>query len=228
MDPKKIGNLIKRIRKENNLTQKDLANKYGVTYQAVSKWENGTNLPDISLIKEISNDYNIDINDFLDGNNIVNKKKNINIILVIIIVILITGLIVLSVIHYNAHVKTDYSFKTLSTTCDIFKVTGSIAYDSKKSSIYLSNINYCGGDDNNKYDDITCNLYEDDKLVYSCDSKSNITLEDYLKELSIKVDNYAQTCKMYKDDSLFLQIDASKKSVTTTYKIPLKLDDDNC
>ena len=228
MDPKKIGNLIKRIRKENNLTQKDLANKYGVTYQAVSKWENGTNLPDISLIKEISNDYNIDINDFLDGNNIVNKKKNINILLVIIIVVLIIGLIVLSVIHYNAHVKTDYSFKTLSTTCDIFKVTGSIAYDSKKSSIYLSNINYCGGDDNNKYDDITCNLYEDDKIVYSCDSKSNITLEDYLKELSIKVDNYAQTCKMYKDDSLFLQIDASKKSVTTTYKIPLKLDDDNC
>ena len=51
MNPKKVGSLIKQIRLDNHLTQKDLADKYGVTYQAVSKWENGTNLPDISLIK---------------------------------------------------------------------------------------------------------------------------------------------------------------------------------
>ena len=57
MNPQKVGELIKELRKNNNLTQKDLADKYGVTYQAVSKWENGTNLPDISLIKEICNDY---------------------------------------------------------------------------------------------------------------------------------------------------------------------------
>ena len=37
MDPRKVGNLIKELRKNNNLTQKDLADKYGVTYQAVSK-----------------------------------------------------------------------------------------------------------------------------------------------------------------------------------------------
>ncbi len=38
MDQEKIGKFIKEIRKKNNLTQKDLANKYNVTYQAVSKW----------------------------------------------------------------------------------------------------------------------------------------------------------------------------------------------
>ena len=38
MDQEKIGNLIKKIRKENHLTQAELANKLGVTYQAVSKW----------------------------------------------------------------------------------------------------------------------------------------------------------------------------------------------
>ena len=47
MDQEKIGNFIKEIRKKNNLTQKDLADKYNVTYQAVSKWENGKNMPDI-------------------------------------------------------------------------------------------------------------------------------------------------------------------------------------
>ena len=41
MDQNEFGKLIKEIRKKNNLTQKDLADKYNVTYQAVSKWENG-------------------------------------------------------------------------------------------------------------------------------------------------------------------------------------------
>lgn len=41
MNQEKFGKLIKDIRKKNNLTQKQLAAKYNVTYQAVSKWENG-------------------------------------------------------------------------------------------------------------------------------------------------------------------------------------------
>ena len=44
MDQEKIGKFIKEIRKKNKLTQKDLADKYNVTYQAVSKWENGVSL----------------------------------------------------------------------------------------------------------------------------------------------------------------------------------------
>lgn len=45
MDQEKIGKLIKEIRQKNNLTQKQFADKYGITYQAVSKWENGKNMP---------------------------------------------------------------------------------------------------------------------------------------------------------------------------------------
>ena len=41
MNPERIGQMIKEIRKKNHLTQKQFADKYGVTYQAVSKWENG-------------------------------------------------------------------------------------------------------------------------------------------------------------------------------------------
>ena len=48
MDTEKVGKLIKQIRKDNHLTQKDLALKYNITYQAVSKWENGKNIPVIS------------------------------------------------------------------------------------------------------------------------------------------------------------------------------------
>ena len=75
MNQEKIGKLIKKIRQDNNLTQQELAKKYGITYQAVSKWENGKAIPDIALLKEICHDFNLDINDLLDGNY---KKKSIN------------------------------------------------------------------------------------------------------------------------------------------------------
>ena len=68
MDQERIGNLIKQIRKDNNLTQKDLADKLGVTFQAVSKWENGKNIPDIAVLKQISDMFNINIDDILNGN----------------------------------------------------------------------------------------------------------------------------------------------------------------
>ena len=225
MDPKKVGNLIKQIRLDNHLTQKDLADKYGVTYQAVSKWENGTNLPDISLIKEICNDYNIDVNDFLDGNNTKKevKKKNTFLLFIIPLIILIGIAVIIFVANYN---KPKFNFKTLSTTCDAFKVTGSIAYDKNNSSIFINNINYCGGDDVNKYESITCILKENDKTIYTCTEMNNIKLEDYLSELKIKVDHFEQSCKIYKEDTLVLTIEAKDGSRKITYDIPLHFDDE--
>ncbi len=51
MNQKKIVKFIKDIRKKHNLTQKQFAEKYNVTYQAVSKWENALNMPDMSFDK---------------------------------------------------------------------------------------------------------------------------------------------------------------------------------
>lgn len=67
MNQEKIGEFIKKLRQDNNLTQKDLAKKYNVTYQAVSKWERGLNIPDISLLKQMSEDFNISIEELLSG-----------------------------------------------------------------------------------------------------------------------------------------------------------------
>ena len=64
-----FGEIIKDIRKKNNLTQKELADKLYVTYQAVSKWENNKSIPDISILQNISKMFNIDLNYILYFNN---------------------------------------------------------------------------------------------------------------------------------------------------------------
>ena len=89
MNPEKIGNFIKELRKKNNLTQQDLADKYNVTYQAVSKWENAKNLPDISLIRQMSKDFNVSIDDILDGEVSNNKKANVLFIVFVSLIIMV-------------------------------------------------------------------------------------------------------------------------------------------
>ena len=53
MDQEKVGNLIKKLRLDNNLTQKELADKLNVTFQAVSKWENGKSVPTMKVKRSI-------------------------------------------------------------------------------------------------------------------------------------------------------------------------------
>ena len=60
-----IGERIKKIRTENNMTQKELAEKLFVTAQAVSRWENGETEPSISTITEMSKIFGVTINELL-------------------------------------------------------------------------------------------------------------------------------------------------------------------
>ena len=56
-----IGNNIKQLRLRKNLTQDQVAEKLGVSYQAVSKWENNANTPDIALLPEIADLFGVSI-----------------------------------------------------------------------------------------------------------------------------------------------------------------------
>lgn len=99
MNQEKIGKTIKEIRQKSNLTQSAFAEKYNVTYQAVSKWENGKNLPDMSLLKQICDDYNIDINDLLDGNLTPIKNKSIKYIIFAVILLIIIFIITIILLN---------------------------------------------------------------------------------------------------------------------------------
>ena len=67
MNQVKIGNLLKELRKEKNYTQEQLADKLGVSQRTVSRWETGHNLPDLDILIEMADFYNVDLRELLNG-----------------------------------------------------------------------------------------------------------------------------------------------------------------
>ena len=228
MNQEKIGKLIKKIRIKNRLSQKDFADKYGVTPQAVSKWETGKNIPDIGVLKEICNDNNLKIDEFLSAKSM--KKKNIIIIIMILLLLIVVGVGIITVKHNNDSFK----MKTISSACKEFGLYGSIAYNKNKSSIYIDNITYCGEKKLPKYKKISCTLFEreDDTInvinSYESDDGKTLTIDTFLKDFSFKVDDYEHSCKNYKKDSFYLEIKAiTLDDKVELHEIPLVLED-NC
>lgn len=224
-----IGSIIKDIRKKNNLTQNEFASILGVTFQAVSKWENDKSIPDITILKDISNKFNVDLNYLISGKKVnINKKSFFkkNMIIITSIIFIIISICIFLFFH-----KHNYEFKTLNGETKDIKVTGSITYDESKSSIYL-NVDY-NADDTQKYSYIKCTLYEKHQDILNVISekeyleKTPVSLKEYLKMISFVIDNYSPSCKYYKDSNLYLEISAKiddEKSVT--YKVPIKFN--NC
>ena len=229
MNQDKIGSFIKSIRMDNNLTQKEFAERLNVTYQAVSKWENGKNIPDIGIIKQISEEFNVDIDEILNGEKKDKENKKNNYLYLILGIIIVLLLIFAIVLLNNTNSK-NFEFKTISSKCSDFKITGSAAYNKDKTSIYISNIEFCGKNDDEKYQKLNCVLYEknnDNKTkISSCKEAKNLSLKDYLKEVDIKADNYSTTCKRLTSNNLILEISAiNSDNKTITYTIPIKLND---
>ncbi len=219
-----FGKIIKEIRKNNNLTQKELADKLFVTYQAVSKWENNKSIPDIAILQKISELYNIDLNNL----TITNKKQSNKLYLLIIIIILII-LSSIGILYLNNH-SHDFEMRTIETTCNDFNLSGTIAYNKDKTAIYISEIDYCGLNKDKIYDTIISTLYQNEnnkeKIIITNKEKNNLSLNDYLKDLTYHVDNYKSTCLDYNKNELYIKIELQKKNESTiTYTIPLKIND---
>lgn len=75
MDNKIIGEFIKEQRALKNLTQKQLSEKLGVTDKAVSRWETGKGIPDVSLLIPLSEVLEVSVNEILIGETIEEEKK---------------------------------------------------------------------------------------------------------------------------------------------------------
>ena len=75
MDQKKIGSFLRELRNEKNLSQEKLAEEFGVTSRSISRWENGNTMPDISIIIELADFYDVDIREIIHGER---KSENMD------------------------------------------------------------------------------------------------------------------------------------------------------
>lgn len=67
MNQKKIGEFLKQLRKERHMTQEQLAETFYVSSRTVSRWETGNNMPDLGMLVEIADFYDVDIREIIDG-----------------------------------------------------------------------------------------------------------------------------------------------------------------
>ena len=132
-----LGKNILKIRKENNLTQDDFAQKYFVTRQTISNWENGKSYPDLETLVKISNDYKISLDILLKGDNkmvkdISKKQKRYKWIIlpIILYVILVIGIISVLIYAYN----TQYNLKGISNILSIY-------IDENREKEYIGKLN---------------------------------------------------------------------------------------
>ncbi len=180
MDQVKIGKFIAKLRKENNYTQENLANEIGVSYKAISRWENGHGLPDVSLMQPLCKILKISVSELLNGEKTKDetkkdsavvdylkyqKKKNIirNIIISIISLFVIAFLILLIyfINNYNS-IKVQH----LDGESEHFTFNEGLFIQSKDKYFYV--YGSIGIKDNkiNKEDITKITLKSNDKLIY--------------------------------------------------------------
>lgn len=75
MDQKKVGAFMKGLRKEKGITQETFAEILGVTSRTISRWETGSNMPDLDILIQIADYYDVEIREILDGER---KSENMN------------------------------------------------------------------------------------------------------------------------------------------------------
>ncbi len=75
MDQQKIGKFLKQLRKEKGLTQEQFAELFYISSRTVSRWETGSNMPDVDMLIELADFYRIDVREIIDGER---KSENMD------------------------------------------------------------------------------------------------------------------------------------------------------
>ncbi len=152
MNQEIIGKFIAKKRKENDLTQQELAEKLGVTYQAISKWENGRGMPDYPLFEPLCKELGITTSELLSGGQKEDKtveyikykdKKDRRILIYVILsaLVIIALLITNQILTYRNFYKTNYD-KTQVTKLygegELFDINNMLVITSPEKTIMVT------------------------------------------------------------------------------------------
>lgn len=197
MEQEEIGKRIMRLRKSKNLTQEQLAEFLGISGKAVSKWERGINLPDISLLPLIASQFQIGISELLTGKaEAITVEKNKKAKWYIMFLIFIIILLFLWIIYFYS----SFHVFNVKSNDSNFIVDGYIFLNPKQNILIINNIQSIN-DKSNKYMKIlgvkviepnsrkTLFSYKN-AAVNTNDYNLNLKTKNELDEISIYVDNF--------------------------------------
>lgn len=128
----KLGKNIAKIRKDNNLTQDELAEKYFVTRQTISNWEIGKSYPDLETLVKISNDFNVSLDILLKEDDEMIKKidnevkgskkyKNITKYFLILFSIIVLLIVIYLLMYFNFKNNTIDRFNNIAQNYNFIK-----------------------------------------------------------------------------------------------------------
>ena len=225
-----IGNNIKQLRQKNNLTQDQVAEKIGVSYQAVSKWENGRGIPDIEMLKKISEVFDVDIDEIINGEKKKQKSKyNLSLLIASVFGIVVIVLFLLITIFFN---KDNINVANINSIESNFSVNGVIVSENNSTMIHISDIRV-NKELDKKFYSIESMLYEDNNKNYKIISEyksianNNETknLDELLKEVKFDIENYSDSCPNISTHNFYIVINAlDEEKNKINYKIPLSLE----
>ena len=126
----KIGNKILELRKKNNLSQEQLAEKMNVARQTISKWELGETSPDLEQAKILSQIFNVSLDDLTNNeieNILISKMNNtekttkviINILKIILIIMLMYAIVLISKLFFEEYFTAEPVSTTMSFNCSL-------------------------------------------------------------------------------------------------------------
>lgn len=212
MNQEKVGKFIAEMRKEKKLTQEDIANHFGITSQAVSKWERGINAPDISILKELAQVLNVEVIELLNGEKINLKKENVNDTMInsiefyenrtkkkygkICYVITLFFFVVLSILLLFYGINNYNKIKVYTITSDdILSVSGKIMFNPKQKCLLIGRILYndiyTGTDKELKVKAINIKIEASNQVFIQTGNMESVSyneiknINEYLREISI-------------------------------------------
>lgn len=122
MNQERIGNFIAELRREKDITQEELASELGVNVKSVSRWENGRNLPDHAILKDLCDLFGISINELYEGKKST-KSKKVRQIFLFYTIVSFTGIFIVPTLGIIAP-----TFICSSVLCPIFALIKLVSY----------------------------------------------------------------------------------------------------
>lgn len=194
--------------------------------------ETGRGLPDIEMLKKISDEFNVSIEDLISGKEQTKKPNHTKLLSIIILFLL--GLCA----YICFHNQNNLDFIPISSSKDNFSVTGVLAKDNNKIIIYISNISSNEQDYEKNYLAIESILYEEKESNQKILSKYGdietsfntipYNIVELLQNIAFNVAETTDNCPSLTNHNLFITINLLRTDgIVIAHKIPLKLID-NC